>query len=74
MKYCGPRRALLELTFLGCWEASLTASYRLMLPAFGVPGAAKLVPWLIVVACVSWVCSWLSTVLPFGVSALASQS
>ena len=68
-------RELVELELGGCLEASVTASYRFMLPAPGSPGAPLVPdPWLIVVALGSWVWSWLATVFPFGVSALASQS
>ena len=73
IQYSGVIRELLpELS--GCLAASVTASYKFMLPAPGLPGACAVPPWLISTAVGSWVWSWLSTVLPFGVRTLASQS
>jgi hypothetical protein len=74
IQYSGVMRELVSLALSGCFAASVTASYRFMLPAPGVPGAWAVPPWLIWTAVGSWVWSWLATVLPFGVRTLASQS
>jgi hypothetical protein len=74
MKYSGVARELSDDGSGFCLAARLTASHRPRLPAPGLPGGAAPDPWLIAVALGSWICNWLATVLPLGVSALASQS
>ncbi len=76
MKYSGVDRELSDDGSGFCLAARLTESHRFWLPAPGLPGGTAPLadPWLIASALGSWTCSWLATVLPFGVSALASQS
>ncbi len=74
MKYSGVDRELSDAGSGFCLAARLTESHRFWLPAPGFPGGAAPDPWLIASAFGSWTWSWLATVLPLGVSALASQS